>query len=158
LPALVAIAAAVSGCGFHFRGDVGFPPEMAVTYINTADRYSPFYRALTRVLDRGGVRVTDDPAAADATIRVHQDSTGQRVLTVSARNTPREYDVFYTVRYSVLADGREVLPEQTLTLTQDYTFDERRVLGKRNEEQVLREAIAADLVDLVVQQLKIGTF
>ncbi len=129
---------------------------MAITYINTSDRYSPFYRALTKSLDRGGITVTNDAVSADTIIRIHQDLTGQRVLSVSARNVPREYDVYYIVRYSVLVKGREALPEQTLTLTQDYTYDELQVLGKGNEAQILRNAIAENLVDLIVRQIKTG--
>jgi len=125
-----------------------------MTYISASDRYSPFYRALTKSLDRGGIAVTNDAVHANTIIQIHEDLVGQRVLSVSARNVPREYDIYYIVRYSVLVKGREVLPEQTLTLTQDYTYDELQVLGKGNEEQILRNAIAEDLVDLITRQLK----
>jgi len=143
----------LSGCGFRFRSAVSFPAAMGVTYISTPDRYSPFYRALTTALRRDGIALTDDATLAGTTIRIHRDVTGQRILSVSARNVPREYDVYYTVRYSVLKDGVEVLPEQRLTMTQDYTYDERQVLGKANEEQTLRAAIADDLVGLVARQI-----
>ena len=152
---LVLVASGLlQGCGFRFSGDAGFPPEMAITYINTADRYSPFYRALARSLDRGSITVTDDAVSAHTILRIHEDLTGQRVLSVSARNIPREYDVYYIVRYSVLVKGSEVLPEQILTLTQDYTYDELQVLGKGNEEQIIRNAIAEDLVKLIARQIK----
>jgi outer membrane lipopolysaccharide assembly protein LptE/RlpB len=73
------------------------------------------------------------------------------VLSVSARNTPAEYSIFYTVTYAVTAGGEEVLPAQTLTLTRDYTFDEEALLAKQHEEEILREALARDLVALVVK-------
>ncbi len=147
------VAGMLAGCGVRFRSDASFPPEMEATYVNAADRYSPFYQALIRALDRSGVLMTGDPAAANTIIRIRQDQTGKRVLSVSARNVPREYDIYYTIRYSVLVNGEEVLPEQTITLTQDYTYDERQVLGKGNEERILRNAIAENLVDLVARQL-----
>jgi outer membrane lipopolysaccharide assembly protein LptE/RlpB len=40
-----------------------------------------------------------------------------------------------------------------LTLTRDYTYDSTLVLGKAREEQMLREAIVADLVRIVMKQL-----
>lgn len=145
--------ALIAGCGFHLRGDVRYPQAMQVTYIEAADRYTPFYQSLKTALRDGGVRVTTDVNAAGAVIRVLQDETGQRVLSVSARNTPREFDVYYTVRYALDINGREVLAPQQLTLTRDYTYDETLVLGKAAEEETIRQAIAEDLVGLVTRRL-----
>ncbi len=143
----------LGGCGFHLRGVPDIPPEMARTYIDTADRYSLFYRKLEERLEQAGVQVVDSPAAATAQLVILADNTGQRVLSVSARNVPREYEVYYTILYS-LTSGQNVLVEQQLeTLTRDYTYDETRVLGKAKEEDLLREAIADDLVRLVMFQL-----
>jgi LPS-assembly lipoprotein len=143
----------LAGCGFHLRGAPDIPPEMARTYIDTEDRYSLFYRKLSEQLQQTGVRLVDSPAAATAQLVILADETGRRVLSVSARNVPREYEVYYTVFYS-LASGEEVLVEPQLkTLTRDYTYDETRVLGKAREEDLLREAIADDLVRLVMFQL-----
>lgn len=126
---------------------------MARTYIETGDRYSLFYRKLTDTLEQAGVELVDSPSEASAELIIHTDDTGQRVLSVSARNVPREYEVYYTVYYS-LVSGSSVLMEPRLeTLTRDYTYDETRVLGKQREEELLREAIADDLVRVVLRQL-----
>jgi outer membrane lipopolysaccharide assembly protein LptE/RlpB len=42
---------------------------------------------------------------------------------------------------------------QDVTLTRDYTYDTRLVLGKAREEQMLREALAQDLVRIVLKQV-----
>jgi LPS-assembly lipoprotein len=151
--AVVAFLCTSASCGFHLRGDVAYPPDMAVTYIEAADRYTPFYQGLKAALRESGVQLTADVNAAGAVLRVLQDETGQRVLSVSARNTPREYDVYYTVRYALELNGREALAPQQLTLTRDYTYDETLVLGKSAEEETIRRAIAADLVGLVTRRL-----
>lgn len=141
------------GCGFHLRGDVRYPPAMAVTHIASADSYTPFHRQLRAALRDGGVRVTADATAAGAVVRILQDETGQRVVSVSARNTPTEYQVYYVVRYALEIGGRTALPAQTLSLTRDYSYDERQVLGKAAESDDLRDALAADLVGLVTRRL-----
>jgi LPS-assembly lipoprotein len=151
---LVAAAAALlASCGFHLRGAVDYPPGMAVTYIEAADRYTPFYRKVKAALRQGGVRVTANAGEAGAVLKILQDETGERVLSVSARNTPREYDVYYIVRYSLQVDGREALPAQQLVLTRDYTWDETQVLGKDAEGEVIRQALADDLVGMVTRRL-----
>lgn len=143
----------VASCGFQLRGTATVPPQMARTYIDTADRHSLFYRELRRELINAGVDIVDAPDSASAVFRVISDETGQRVLSVSARNVPREFEVFYTVFYAVDSGQASLLAPRTQTLTRDYTWDETLVLGKEQEERLLREAIVSDLVRIVMIQL-----
>lgn len=143
----------IAGCGFQLRGAVTVPPEMARTYIDTQDRHSLFYRKLRASFRQSGVQVVDTPADATATFSILADDTGQRVLSVSARNVPREFEVYYTVLYQVQTANRTLVPARDQTLTRDYTWDETLVLGKEKEEAILREAIADDLVRIVMMQL-----
>ncbi|MBM4196108.1 MAG: hypothetical protein FJ197_03275 [Gammaproteobacteria bacterium] len=151
--AIAGLVAVLPACGFHLRGDVEFPPAMAKTWIEAKDRHSPFYRKLRATLRDSGVEVTSDALAAKAIIRILEDDSGERVLSVSARNTPREFDVYYSVRYSLELNGREALPAQQHILTRDYTYDETLVLGKSREGEVIRDALAADLVGVVTRRL-----
>lgn len=155
LSRLLVIAAVLSlaGCGFHLQGALTTPPEMQRTYIAAADRYSDFYRAFRSALRTAGVTLVDSPNDATATFTILFDDTGQRVLSVSARNVPTEYEVFYTVEYALDAGTASLLERQTLTLTRDYTYDPTLVLGKAKEETQLRDAIVRDLVRLVLRQI-----
>jgi len=126
---------------------------MSRTYIETSDRHSLFYRRMRDQLRAVGVEVVESPVDAAAIFSVLSDDTGQRVLSVSARNVPTEYEVYYTVVYRIVAGRDTLLETRTQTLTRDYTWDETQVLGKEREEQLLREAIVDDLVRVVLIQL-----
>ena len=126
---------------------------MARTYISTQDRHSLFYRRLRESLQVAGVDVVESPVDATATFSILSDIPAQRVLSVSARNVPREYEVSYTVYYSVQTGESTLLEPRSQTLTRDYTWDETEVLGKEKEEELLREAIVDDLVRIVLIQL-----
>jgi LPS-assembly lipoprotein len=143
----------LAACGFQMRGAASVPPEMARTYIAADDQRSLFYRRLRDSLRGIGVIVVDSPVEATATFSIVTDIPGQRVLSVSARNVPREFEVFYTVLYSVQTEDATLLEARSQTLTRDYTWDETRVLGKEKEEALLREAIVDDLVRIVLIQL-----
>jgi LPS-assembly lipoprotein len=143
----------LSACGFQMRGATSVPPEMARTYIATEDQRSLFYRRLRDSLQNAGVTVVESPLDATATFSILSDLPGQRVLSVSARNVPREFEVFYTVFYSVQAKNVMLLEPRSQTLTRDYTWDVTEVLGKEKEEELLREAIVDDLVRIVLIQL-----
>jgi len=143
----------VTACGFHVRGITNFPPGISVIYIETSDRHSDFYQALVTEIRDSKLILTDDPTSADTVIRILSDVNGHRTLSVSARNVPTEYEVYYRISYAVSIDGKEVLAPKQHLLTRNYTYDETLVLGKQWEEGVLREAIAADLVGMVVQNI-----
>jgi LPS-assembly lipoprotein len=143
----------LAACGFQFRTAPDFPADMAVTYIQTDDRYSLFYRELVSTLRRRDIKLTADPAEAQTVIRILGDETGRRTLTVTARNVPAEYEVWYRVTFSVDVNGKEAVPYEELFLTRDYPFDETQVLGKANEEQLIMQAIARDMVGLVSRRL-----
>jgi len=122
-------------------------------YIQTTNPYTPFQRAFRqRVRQRGG-RVVDSREDADVVLAVLQDETGQRVLSVSARNLPREYEVYYLLNFSVRGPEGPVLEPQALDLTRSYTFNETQVLGKRSEEDILRKALAEDLARQVMKRI-----
>ena len=149
----------LASCGFRMQGVRSLPAIMAVTYIDSTDRYSDFTRALGDSIRATGAQVTDTRAKATAIVRVRKDETGQSVLSVSARNTPEELEVFYKVEYSVEAvenrpgAGQELIPTQTLMLTRDYNYDERALLAKQRERAVLQQSLARDLADIVLRRL-----
>lgn len=147
------LAVLLSSCGYHLRGEANIPTDMQRTYIATDDRHSQFYQALRSELRAAGVELVDSPADATAIFSIHTDRTNQRVLSVSARNVPTEYEVSYTISYSVESGQKSLMDRRNQTLLQDYTWDETLVLGKEQEQQQLRKAIVGDLVRVVMIQL-----
>ena len=99
------------------------------------------------------MKLVDSPADATAIFTIKTDITSQRVLAVSARNVPREYEVYYTITYSLTSGEQTLIDSRTQTQVQGYTWDETKVLGKSLEEQVLRNAIVDDLVRITMIQL-----
>lgn len=153
---LVVIAVAfmaLSGCGFQLQGSQVLPASLNALYISTDDQYSEFYRALSEQLRVAGIQLVEHEDQANTVFLIEEDVTGQRVLSVSARNVPREFEVFYTVSYRVSQGSTVVLDSRTQTRTQDYTWDETQVLGKEREERMLRESLVDDLVRIVLMQL-----
>jgi LPS-assembly lipoprotein len=147
------LALALTACGFHRQGVRPLSPVMKVTYVDARDDRSDFLRGLSSALEANGATLAATRDSATAVLNVERDETGQRVLSVSARNTPTEYEIYYTVTYSVTANGEELLAPRTLTLTRDYSFNEEALLAKQHEEEFLREALARDLVSQVMRSL-----
>jgi LPS-assembly lipoprotein len=150
---LIVVALSLASCGWRLQGSARLPALLASAYIDTKDPYSEFNRALRESLTASGATVVEDRALATAVVRIRRDVSGQRVLSVSARNTPEEYQVYYAVEYSVDGNGQELIAPDTLEMTRDYSYDETAVLAKQREQAILREALARDIAGLIVRRL-----
>ena len=150
---LLCATVSLSACGWRLQGAAKLSPTMTMTNVDAKDRYTEFNQALRERLRASGAKVTERSADATAVVKIIKDQSGQRVLSVSARNTPEEYEVFYAVEYSVVSGGNELIPPQKLELTRDYSYDTTAVLAKQREQAVLREALAQDLAGLVLRRL-----
>jgi LPS-assembly lipoprotein len=150
---LLFAACLLSACGWRLQGTSKLSEAMAATYIEADDRYTDFNRALRDSLRASGASLAGRANDATAIVRILRDESGQRVLSVSASNTPEEYEVFYTIEYSVANEAGELIPPQKIELTRDYSYDETAVLAKQREQAILRAALARDLAAQVVRRL-----
>jgi LPS-assembly lipoprotein len=155
LPRLLCLVFAtllLQGCGFHLQGSQRLPRSLASARILTRDTQTDFYSALRASLLTSGARL-DGPLEGAATIRIIDDDASEKVLTVSARNIPTAFLLSYKVQLSVEYQGRELLPPETHAATREYSFDERAVLAKERERDVLQQALADDLAALIMRRL-----
>lgn len=143
----------LGACGFHMQGRTALSSTLANTYIQATDQQSDFVQSLRKALLTSGAKLSTSSDGASSTVLISTDEVKRDILSVSARNTPREYEVVYTVRFSVSANGKEVLPEQEVSLSRDYSFDETVLLAKEHEEAILRDSLARDLADIVMRRL-----
>lgn len=152
--ALCVVATTLSGCGFALEGSRALPSAMTRTYLESPNRNSPFVSSLREALRVRGSQLVDAPSQADAVLTVSSDDTGQRVLSVTARNIPREYEIYYAVTVSLRSGSTSLMDAETIVVTRAYNYDETLVLGKSAEEQLLREALADDLARQVLRRVE----
>ncbi len=148
------LAVTPAGCGFQLQGTGVLPDVVATTFVDAPRQYTEFHTRLTDALAARGVELTESRDGADAVLRIIEDTSGQRVLSVSARNTPQEYEVFYAVGFSLEAGGTALIDNEFLVATRSYSYDPTQVLGMSAEEQALREALADDLARRVLRRIE----
>jgi len=149
----VASALLCAACGFRLAGSDRLPAKMAAPYLSLKDPYTDFSREFARALKDAGATLQTDLTHAPVSIVVTRDDVQQSVLSVSARNIPTEYELIYTVTFSVRDAGQEILPPQTLSLSRDFSFDEAALLAKEHEEDILRVQMARDLAMIALRRL-----
>jgi LPS-assembly lipoprotein len=149
----VPVLLALVSCGFHLQGRTPLPEPFAYTFIDTKDEQTDFVQDLRKALISSGAKVIRTQASAGATIQVLDDALTERVLSVSARNIPTEYELTYKVKFSVTSAGKSLIEDEEISATRDFSFDETQLLAKEREQEILREALARDLVALVMRRL-----
>lgn len=147
------VALVLAGCGFRLQGRVPLSSALTITHVEAEDIQSDFVQDLRRSLLASGVRLASSAEQATAVIEVQRDELTERILSVSARNIPREYELTYSVRIRVMRGERELLASEDISVTRDFSFDERTLLAKEREKETLRAALARDLVGIVMRRL-----
>ena len=142
----------LSGCGWHLQGSYPLPRSLAAVHIDAVDTQSEFYIAMRKALLDAGTRIDDSDGSA-AVLHILTDSTKENILTVSALNVPTEYELSYTVRYSVDLNSRELLAPEHRVLVRDYSYSESAQLAKQREASILSMALARELAAVVMRRL-----
>jgi LPS-assembly lipoprotein len=145
--------AALAGCGFRLAGSDPMPAVLARPYVVLKDPYTDFSREFEHQLKSSGVKLQPIRDGATATIEVIKDSVVQLTLSVSSNNIPTEYEITYTVTFSVQGPDKQLLAPQTVSLSKDYSYDVNLQLAKEHEADRLREQMARDLVAIVMHRL-----
>jgi LPS-assembly lipoprotein len=151
--AACAAAALLGACGFHLEGRTPLPAAVKTPYLEAPDRQSDFIQSLRHALLSNGAQLAQERDKASVVVSILRDSVARRVLSVSATNQPNEYELTYTVAFAVTAGDQELLPAQEVSDTRTYSFDERLLLAKGHEEDILRRDMAHNLALLVMRRL-----
>src|SRR3982751_463780 len=139
--AAILLALLVTGCGFHLQGRQPMPEAFSYTYIDTKDEQTDFVQDLRKALIASGSKVIRTQGSSGATVTVHEDELSERILSVSARNIPTEYELTYRVKFSVTANGKTLIDDEEISATRDLSFEETQLLAKEREQEILREAL-----------------
>jgi LPS-assembly lipoprotein len=145
------LALTIAGCGFKLRGRAEVPFE--TLYIPGAT--GGIALELRRNIQAGtGTRVVDDPKAADATLQFTEETREKHILSLTAAGRVREFQLRYRVGFRVQdIKGNQYVPQSSIQLTRDVTFNDAAILAKEAEEQLLFRDMQTDMVQQILRRL-----
>jgi len=150
-------ALALAACGFQLRGSssVRLSPELRVMRITMGSGYPPLLvevRNSLRIL--GQVRVTDDVKAAVPVLNLHREQSQSEVLSVDSTGRINAYLLNYRIDFSLTgADGKVLLPSQSIKLQREYTFDRLNVLATERQSEFLQNEMRRDAAQQILRRL-----
>jgi len=144
----------LSGCGFQMRGQANLPPGLEKMTISGLDTYDQLVIVLSRYLRANGVQVISDNDPEAAELRLSGFKLDKEILVVGTDGRVREYRLFTRVMMSVQDKEKGLdLPAEQITVKRDLLWNPDDVLGKTEEERVLREEMVRDLAQKIVERL-----
>lgn len=163
------VSLGLAGCGFSLVKPLKLTATLQNIAIVSGNRYTDFQTELTQGLEAAGAHLeqrqvlSNSAVKSDAhqantvreplTIEIVQDVSGQNVLSVSATNTPTEFEVYYTVKFRVMHDTTEILPVTEFTLRREYSYSVTATLAKQHERDTIRQALAHEIAALVIRRV-----
>ena len=151
--AVACLTLAFGGCGFHLQGHTPLPEVVRTPYVQTVDKQSEFIVSLRRAMLSSGAHPVEQKDRASVVVQIIKDDVVRRTLSVSAQNQPDEYELTYTVRFTVTQGDKELLPPTDISNVRSFAFSEQLLLAKNHEEMILRQDMAHDLADMVMRRL-----
>ena len=150
----LALALALTGCGFHLRGSVEIPPEHNPVYVQSPAA-SPVHSAIKDLLRGSKVRLAEKASDAKLILRILSERRASHVAAVDANGKTLAYELHYVVTFDALsASGEPRVPQQTLDLVRTFDNPDVEVLGKQLEQELIYEDFATDAADRILMRLR----
>ena len=149
--ALAILALLLAGCGFQLRGVADVPFESL--YVPNAT--SGIALDLKRNIQAGTrVKVLDDAKGAEAVMHFTEETRQKEILSLTGTGRVREFQLRYRVGFRVSDNkGGDFVPQNTIILTRDITFNDTEILAKEQEEQLLFRDMQTDMVQQIMRRL-----
>lgn len=147
---------AIASCGFHLRDAKTLPSNMDYLQVVSSNQNAPLIKALTNRMQvyqiEGGTY--SSPSHLDTTIeiRLKPEKLDRRLLSVFATGQVAEYELIYSVRYTVVfPDGHEV--KNQFEVLRDYQDDPDQVLAKSRELNLVLSEMRLEAADRIIRLL-----
>lgn len=145
------LALLVAGCGFQLRGTAEVPFQT----IHVAGATGGIALDLKRQIQAGtNAKVLDNPGDAEAILLFSQEARTKEILSLTGTGRVREFRLLYRVGFRVHdGKGSDYLPQSTVVLSRDITFNDAEVLAKETEEALLFRDMQTDMVQQIMRRL-----
>lgn len=145
----------LNGCGFYLRGAVALPPDKRIIALAGISLDHPFARDLHRLLELVGGRLVSDPREAGSVVFIHQVQENRRIVSLDEHGKAIEFELIYRVRFEAREpDGTVLLPMQTITIRRIYLNPQFQIIGKSEEEGVIRREMQREAARTLLRRLQ----
>ncbi len=149
------LLAGLQGCGFHLRNVAKLPSSISPIYLSGVGEHDPLHREFRQVFDSANVQLVTDQSKANSILKISKQSQNRRVLSVDSRGKAVEYEIHHGLDFELLnASGTQLIENQSVGSQRAYENSETDILGKNQEESLLRRDLRLDLIQRIVSRMQ----
>lgn len=140
----------LSACGFHLRGSADLSFKQLFIQGSTLS----ISRDLKHNLKANGIQLTDSTENAELLLELVNEAYEKRILSLSGGGLVREYELNYKVNFRTrMPDSPTWSEVQTVQTRRDFSYDDKVLLGKAEEETRLNADMRNDAVREILRRL-----
>jgi outer membrane lipopolysaccharide assembly protein LptE/RlpB len=145
-----------AGCGFHLAGS-DLHSEIERAYVRAAPSVT-LAAAVSRSLRQSGVTVLEAQEPQVVTIELLSQREERRTVTTTPQAQAADYGLNLEVVYRVVgADGTDMVPERTASVTRVVPVDRSNLVGSREQETIVHGEMERELVRQILQSVAIAS-
>lgn len=145
----------LSACGFKLRGFSDVPVwlnHVAIVIQNTHHDLRPMFK---EQFQSYGIQVTEQPIKANFLLILEKELEQQQITNISASTTPRQYQLTYSLQYSLLnkKTGLPLISSRIVSVSRQLTVNNDRILGSDAESTIIMTEMRRDAVMQILGRL-----
>lgn len=145
----------LTACGYHLRGEMDLPSEMKTIYLEGAS--APLQEQFRRALASSQVQLVTSRAAAATIITVSNEENLKRALSLGSSGYANQFGLEYRFTYEVTdKNNKPLVTSQPVDIKREYFNNQQLILGKDNEETVIRNEMYQQAVRTIINQVRVG--
>ena len=152
---LVLLIGLLSSCGYHLTGAIKLPEGVNSIYLDGASPELKTRFKKSFGTDEG--KVTDNIENAGIIIRIYNEVSQRRILSLSAGGAANSFELDYDFNYDVFdAHNKALSQNQLVSIKREYFNNQQTVIAKDNEELVIRSEMYRQAVGSLLNGVKIA--
>ncbi|MGH8551706.1 MAG: LPS assembly lipoprotein LptE [Methylococcales bacterium] len=157
LALVIVLGGVLSACGFHLRGDVDLPLGMKSIYAQGFQPGSQFLTYLDQSLKHSDGHLTTQRQDAGLILNALNEQFERREVSLSQAGKTNAYGLHYVLTYELQnPDGTVIGQQQTITIDNEYFNPQIDVIGKSEEENIIRKEMYQKAVRNLLNRVKVA--
>ena len=151
---IIALATALSACGFHLRGQMQFSPFIQSIYLQTSSQYTPLSQAIEQTLAENHLQLQSSAQQAKLILKVFNEQQSNILLTVGASQQNRQYKLMYSIQFALYnKQGKLIIGPKTINEIRTQIIQANQLLDNNTETTELYNSMRTQAVTDLLYQL-----
>lgn len=145
----------LSACGYHLRGDIELPQGLESIYMDSAS--GTLQQEMRKAFKSSNVKLTDSPDKAGVVVKFSGENMGTQVMSLNTAGRANQFQLIYQVNFSIYdSAGKLLLADQRVNIRREYFNDQTAMLGKSNEENMIRAEMYQQAVSSIIGRINLA--